>query len=263
MICWPKQSNATGCWNRRNRKKNEPRNRHAHEVKAMSLLSRRKRLFNRPHLRLIALVGVIVPRRLRADWRQEWEAELRHRESLLAEWDKLDRRNKLDLLWHSAGAFMDALRLQPRRLEDEMFQDLRYGVRMLLRRKSFTFVAALTLALGIGANTAVFSLLDALLFKALPVKNQQQLVFVQRVLSNNRTQSEIPESAFERLRELNHSFTAMAAYESAPVSVTAAEQPEVVWADFVSGGYFDALGIATIVGRALTFEDCRPGQAPV
>ncbi|HZF39743.1 MAG TPA: hypothetical protein VE715_13030, partial [Blastocatellia bacterium] len=52
---------------------------------------------SRPHLWLIALAGVIVPRRLRADWRQEWEAELRSREALLAEWDKLDRRNKLDL----------------------------------------------------------------------------------------------------------------------------------------------------------------------
>ena len=56
----------------------------------MSLLSRCKRLFRRPHLRLIALFGVIVPRRLRADWRQEWEGELRHREAMLAEWDRLD-----------------------------------------------------------------------------------------------------------------------------------------------------------------------------
>ena len=74
---------------------------------------------------LIRLIGVIVPRRLRADWRQEWEAELGWRESQLAEWDKLDWRNKRALLWHSLGAFADALWLQPRRWEDEMFQDLR------------------------------------------------------------------------------------------------------------------------------------------
>src|SRR5262249_61113712 len=98
----------------------------------------RKQFDSRPHLRLIALVGVIVPRRLRADWRREWEAELRSREGLLAEWDKLDRRNKLDLLRRSVGALWDALCLQPRRLEDEMFQDLRYGARMLLRQRSFT-----------------------------------------------------------------------------------------------------------------------------
>ena len=54
---------------------------------------------------LVALIGVIVPQRLRADWRQEWEAELRHREALLAQWDKLNRRNKLALLRKSLGAF--------------------------------------------------------------------------------------------------------------------------------------------------------------
>src|SRR5262245_40374990 len=95
----------------------------------------------KPHLWLIALVGVILPRRLRADWRQEWEAELRHRERLLAEWDKLNRRTKLDLLRRSIGAFWDALLLQPKRLEDEMFQDLRLGVRMLIKHPSFTAIA--------------------------------------------------------------------------------------------------------------------------
>jgi len=68
---------------------------------------------------LIRLVGVIAPRRLRADWRQEWEAELRCREALLAEWERLDWKNKLDLLRRSASAFWAALWLQPTRLEDE------------------------------------------------------------------------------------------------------------------------------------------------
>src|SRR5215470_7950946 len=140
-----------------------PRNRHAHEVKTMSLLSRCKRLFRRPHLRLIALFGVIVPRRLRADWRQEWEGELRHREELLAEWDRLDRRGKLDLLRRSASAFWDALWLQPKRLEEEMFQDIRFGARMLLKTPGFTLIATFTLALGIGASTAIFSAVNPIL----------------------------------------------------------------------------------------------------
>src|SRR5215813_2859530 len=89
--------------------------------------------FAKPYLWLIALIGVIVPRRLRADWRQEWEAELRYRGRLLAEWDRLDWRNKLELLRRSANAFWDAVVLQPQRLADEMIEDLRYGARILLK----------------------------------------------------------------------------------------------------------------------------------
>src|SRR6266478_4749327 len=123
---------------------------------------------------LIALLGVIVPRRLRADWKQEWEAELRYREELLADWDKLNWRSKLDLLRRSLGAFWDALLLQQLRWEDEMIQDVRYGLRILRKQPGFTLIAVLSLALGIGANTAIFSLLDVVLLKSLPVHEPER-----------------------------------------------------------------------------------------
>jgi hypothetical protein len=132
----------------------------------------------RLHLWLIRVIGVIVPRRLRADWRLEWEAELRYREGLLADWDNLNWRNRLDLLRRSVGAFWDALLLQPRRMEDEMFQDLRFGARMLLKQPGFTAVVLLTLALGIGVNTAMFTIFNALALKPLPLKDVDSIVEV-------------------------------------------------------------------------------------
>lgn len=130
---------------------------------------------------LIALVGVIVPPRLRADWRQEWEAELRCRETMLAEWDRLDWRNKLNLLRRSLGAFWDALLLQPRRWEDEMIQDLRFGIKMLFKNPGFSAIVILTLALGVGVNTALFTVFNALVLKPLPLKDAGSVVEVRGV----------------------------------------------------------------------------------
>src|SRR5262245_35986371 len=213
------------------------------------------------------LVGVIVPRRLRADWRQEWEAELRNREAMLEEWDRLDWRSKLDLLRRSASAFWDALWLQPQRWEDEMFQDLRFSLRMLLKNKGFTMVAALSLALGIGANTAIFSLINAALLKTLPVKDPQQLVFFM-VAGPQGTGTGFSYPLLEQFNRNNHSLTGIIA-ASAVGRMRLTEpgtdgQVELAQAGRVSGNFFSELGVGAIAGRTLTEDDdSSTGAQPI
>jgi hypothetical protein len=203
---------------------------------------------------LIRVIGVIVPRRLRADWRQEWEAELLYRETLLADWDKLDWRNKLDLLWHNLGAFMDALWLQPRRMEDEIFQDLRFGVRLMLKHKVFTAVAALSLALGIGANTAIFSLLDALLLKKLPIKHPEQLVIIDGLGFLH------PDPVYWELSEKNTVFSGIFTFNGIAVTMSDGSQAERVSGELVSGDFFNVLGVGPHLGRVFTdADDQTPG----
>ena len=210
---------------------------------------------------LIRVIGVIVPRRLRAGWRQEWEAELRYREAMLAEWDKLDRRNKLALLLHSLGALMDALWLQPSRWEDEMFQDLRFGARMLLQSKGFTAVAVLSLALGIGANTAIFSLADALLWRALPATGNDRLFTLVR---GDGSGGPFSYPDYVDYRDRNRVFTGLAAYESVPLAFGNGDRSGVVMGELVTGNFFEVLGVRMAQGRAfLPEEDRTPGAHPV
>jgi predicted permease len=222
----------------------------------------------RPHLWLIKFIGIIVPRRLRADWRQEWEAELRYRETLLADWDRLDWQTKFSLLRHSMGAFMDALWLQPKRLEDEMFQDLRYGARMLLKNPGFTIVAILTLALGIGANTAIFSVVNGVLLKPLPYPEPDRLV---RVFTSTGDFPRAPLSPFNFMdfREHNTVFEALACYVRQDLQLAQADGAngaggaERLFGMRISSGFFRTLGIPPMLGREFTLDDELPYEKSV
>ncbi|HZM88828.1 MAG TPA: ABC transporter permease [Blastocatellia bacterium] len=211
---------------------------------------------------LIRIVGVIVPRRLRADWRQEWEAELRHRELLLADWDKLNRKAKLDLVRRSLGALRDALLLQPSRWEDEILRDFRYGARMLLKHKGFTAVAIVTLTLGIGANTAIFSVVNGVLLKSLPFPESERLVTI------TETSKEVPvlSVAFPNYldwRAQQTVFEDLAAWRPAGGVITGGPEPLRVIGRFVSASLFSILGVQPHSGRFFTKDEDKPGAERV
>jgi putative ABC transport system permease protein len=218
----------------------------------------------RPHIWLIRLIGVIVPRRLRTDWRQEWEAELRYRERLLVEWDRLDWHNKFDLLRRSASAFWDALWLQPQRWEDEMIQDLRYGMRMLRKNPGFTMIAVITLALGIGANTAIFSVVNAVLLRPLPYPDSGRLTMVWQKYTN-RGWGLVPVSYpnFVAIREQSQVFADLSATSYYPFNLVAEDNPERLMGMRVSANFFTVLGVSPVVGRAFLPEEDKAGAQRV
>ncbi|HWP43183.1 MAG TPA: ABC transporter permease, partial [Blastocatellia bacterium] len=220
----------------------------------------RERLF-KPHLWLITLIGVMVPRRLRSDWREEWETELRHREALLSDWARLDWRTKLDLTRRSLGAFRDALWMQTYRWEGEMIQDIRFGVRMLLKHKGFTAVAVLTLALGIGANTTIFSVVNSVMLRPLPFPEPERLI---RLWESNpgRGWPEFSASAlnFEDWRKEQAVFEQMAAYEFTSFNLTGSGEPERLAALSVTANLFSTLGVVPEHGRSFLPEEQQPGR---
>ena len=148
-----------------------------------------------------------------------------------------------------------------------LIQDLRYGLRMLMKQRGFTAVALLALALGIGANTAIFSVVNAVLLKPLPYREPDQLVRVYRD-SKPMGKFSLPTiwgyPQFEMLRDQNQSFEAVAAYVQREANLTGTEDPERLKIEFVSASYFPLLGIDAVLGRTfLAEEDQKTGAQPV
>jgi predicted permease len=154
---------------------------------------------------------------------------------------------------------------------ESLIQDIRYGLRMLARNPGFTAVAILTLALGIGANTAIFTLINALLLRSLPVQKPEELVLLGHGLDRGlvgepqRGSWELFSYAFyQHLRDHNRVFQDVCAFQSFEEgeSVRAGNNVASVPGRLVSGNYFSVLGVRPLLGRMLTPEDDTAGAPP-
>jgi len=149
-----------------------------------------------------------------------------------------------------------------------MFQDLRFSLRMLLKNRGFTLIAALTLALGIGANTAVFSVAYATLMRPLPFRDQERLVVAWKSDETTKhpfVEISIPE--FNDWRSQNRVFEHLAAMTTSiygfNYTLTGLGEPEQIHSARVSADFFPALGVNPLIGRAFTADEDRPGAALV
>jgi predicted permease len=156
-------------------------------------------------------------------------------------------------------------------------KDLRFGLRMLGRQPAFTAVAIVTLALGIGANTAIFTLFNAILLQSLPVRDPGRLVVFGNAVGEGTIAGDAPTGAwtlfsydvYQFLRTEKLPFESIAAVRSGESPVAAripgvtGPQAERARAHLVSGNYFDVMGVTAALGRTLTLDDDRPGALPV
>jgi hypothetical protein len=146
---------------------------------------------------------------------------------------------------------------------ERLWHDLRYALRMLRKSPGFTAVAVLSLALGVGVNTAIFSLIDALSFRRLPVRNPEQLVLLGRV--NPRGDGEtFSYPQLEWFRQHNEVLSDMLAFSyRSRIKLAAGDEPQAAALQFVSAGYFQALGVGAQTGRALQAADERASVAVI
>jgi predicted permease len=144
-----------------------------------------------------------------------------------------------------------------------MLKDLRYAVRSLLKRPGFVAVAVTTLALGIGANTAIFSLVNAVLLRSLPVDQPSQIVSV-AMRGKNDAMSAFSFPNYRDFRDRNEALSGLLVYRFVPLSLSRSGVNERIWGFEVSGNYFDVLGVQPIKGRTFhAEEDKTPLANPV
>jgi len=145
-----------------------------------------------------------------------------------------------------------------------LWNDLRFALRVMAKNRVFTAVAVITLALGIGANTAIFSAMNAVLLRSLPVKNADRLVWL-RFQNQPRDTSQtgygdrsLSEPTFEHLRAQREVFADLVAFVPLSFSksiVRIGDAPEEAAVDMVSGNFFSGLGVPAALGQLLTLED--------
>jgi hypothetical protein len=145
---------------------------------------------------------------------------------------------------------------------ETLLQDLRYGIRTLRKSPGFAVVAVITLALGIGANTAIFSVVNGVLLNPLPYPQPDQLVALYQ-RTNQFTEASIPYPNFQDWRRENRSFSDLAAYRHNDFTLTGMGEPERLKGEMVSASFFPLLGVKPVSGRTLMESEDLLGGARV
>ncbi len=207
--------------------------------------------------RIVRAASLIVPEDARRDWVREWHAEL--------SWSRRQRAHETGIAMRALGAWPHAGWLRWDRWRWEMlWPDVVYAVRTLVRQPGFTLLALLSLAVGIGANTAMFSVVHAVLLRPLPFPDPEQLVAIW-TSSADRPGRGFASTApdFVDWRRETKGFAEMAALEASASALTGEGPAEQVPSAQVTGGFFTVLGVRALHGRTLSTDDDPMGTPDV
>ncbi|MGB0034186.1 MAG: ABC transporter permease [Candidatus Acidiferrales bacterium] len=145
-----------------------------------------------------------------------------------------------------------------------LWHDLRYAWRMLARNRGFTAVAILTLAIGIGANASIFSVINTVLLRPLPFPDPDRIVFIWETFANRSITNGVASPAeFLDWRDMNHSFEELSAWHISFFSITGGGDPDQLWGINSSGNFFRLLGVKPAMGRDFLPEEEQPGHEQV
>ena len=148
-------------------------------------------------------------------------------------------------------------------MPEGLLQDLKYAARMLSKNPVYTLICLMTLGLGIGANTALFSVINGVLLKPMPYPRPNELVILAEKSKNFQAGSSISYPNFLDWQRSNSTFAAMAAYRSDDFTITGSGEAEMLRVGMVSANFFKILGISPVRGRLFTAEEDRANGTPV
>jgi predicted permease len=211
-----------------------------------------------PGSRIIAWAARVVPPARRAAWRAEWEAEAAYA------WTVAQRRGggglrALRLRIRVSTCTIDALWVRREAMETRgWLKDLRIALRGLARNGTFTLVTVLTLALGIGANTAVFTIVDGVLLSPLPFERPERLVSIEHLGRDGQDELPVSPGLYLLYRERASSLEEIAMFTGTAVNVVTEAEPERVQAQMVTPGFFDVLRVGPALGRGFTEAEGLP-----
>ena len=219
-------------------------------------------MMHRLSLALLRLFATLVPQRDRGEWLAEWESELQARRARLASRQRLTPEQELDTFRRVLGSFHDAAWLRRQfTLDADVVHDFKHGARLLRRSPGFTLLTVGVLAIGIGATTGIFSVIDALLVRELPYRDPERIVLVFETDAANRRAIEgVAPANFLDWHPHVRSLEPVSAIEPFGFTYTEGSEPQSMPGARVSSGFFEAFGVAAMYGRTFTPEEFTAGR---